>query len=199
MKPDRVRPCSCGRHRRRCVIDCFPGSRNMFCARRQVHPRMLVVLIHGSHRMWKCWIGKCAQRDGNHIFLRFHVVMNGCPAVAAEVKCCLHPRVADTHKGRGTASDLDVDSAKARLRAKCTSGSALTGQAMANRNSNWIAGCGGGQLTATTGRCSGDHCPCSHARSPRSLTDRRLPEFDLVSFGVNDPGKFSVFGIVNLV
>jgi hypothetical protein len=66
-------------------------------------------------------------------------------------------RVADTPIRCGVASDLDVDPAKAGLRAKRTSGTSLTGKAVANRNSDRIAGYRGGQLTTTTGRYSNSH------------------------------------------
>jgi hypothetical protein len=83
--------------------------------------------------------------------------MHSCTTFSAEVERGFISRVSEADKGRGLASDLDVDPAKAGLRAECTSGSALTGQAVTNRNADRITGCQGGKLAATTGRCSNDH------------------------------------------
>jgi hypothetical protein len=116
-----------------------------------------VVLIYGSHRMWKCWIRKRPEWDSNHILLRLHIEMNGCPARSTEIKRRSLSRIAYADKGRRVASDLDVDPTKAGLRAKRASGAALTGKAVANRNSDRIAGCRGGKLTTTAGRYSDDH------------------------------------------
>jgi hypothetical protein len=81
--------------------------------------------------MRKCWISECPERDGNHILLQFQVVMNSRPALSTEMKCCFLSGIAGTRIRRGVAPDLDVDPAKAGLRAKCTSGPALTSKAVA--------------------------------------------------------------------
>jgi hypothetical protein len=143
----------------------------MLCAYRQIHPGVFVVLIYRYHRMWKCWIGKCSERDSNHIFLRFQIVMNSCPAISAEMKRCLLPRVTGTQIRHSLASDLDVDPAEASLSAKRTSGTALTCRAVANRNSDRIPIYRGCKLTTTTGRCSNDHYQLSRLE-PAHLTSQ---------------------------
>jgi hypothetical protein len=107
--------------------------------------------------MRKRWIRKRSEWDSNYILLRLHLEMDGCPTRSTEMKCRSLSRIAYAEKGRRPASDLDVDPTKAGLHAKRTSGSALTGKTVANRNSDWIARYRGGELTTTAGRYSDDH------------------------------------------
>ena len=132
-------------------------SSHMLFASRQIYPRMPVVLIYGSHGMRKCRIRKRPEGDSNYILLRLHIEMNGCTTRSTEMKCRPLSRIAYADKGRRLASDLDVDPAKAGLRAERASGAALTGKTVTNRNPNRITGGRGGKLTATAGRYSDDH------------------------------------------
>ena len=72
-------------------------------------------------------------------------------ALRAEVKCCPTAGIAHANVLPGLATDRHTFSAKARLHTKHAASSALTSQAVTDRNSNGPFGGCCGELSATAG------------------------------------------------
>ena len=84
--------------------------------------------------------------------------MDRCATNGAEVIADLGAGIADANKRIRGAANLNALRGEASLRAKDTASSALTREAMAHGDANWIARRLQGELTAATGSCASKRC-----------------------------------------
>ena len=126
----------------------------MFRFVRHGHPCMFAGLIDRDRRRGKRRIGEGAYWHGNGFLQARDFVMYCRTTVGTEMESNAATFVADANVLRRMATDVHVLAAKARLGTKYAASTALTGQAMADRNSNRFAGGNGGKLPAAAGSIS---------------------------------------------
>jgi hypothetical protein len=139
------------------------------CRRRQMNPRMSATVVDRILRWRKAWVGEGAHGDSHgRLFVTFFGVEHGCPADRAEPELELVSLVTDTNVLGCGAKDL-IGGGEGSQHCKDTAGPLLTGEAVANADSQRFTLNFNPQLPAATrGRSR------THSAPPAMLSANRL-------------------------
>ena len=140
------------RVRRRCS-----ASRHVSDFARNLNPRVHSLLIDREAWSRELWVRERTDWDSDAIFLPSQRVVHGCAAVGAEVERNACSFVPDADKLLGGARDGDGLLGEASLSAKDAPCATLTGQAVADGDTDWLGGDLGLQLAAATRSDALDH------------------------------------------
>jgi hypothetical protein len=127
------------------------------CPWRQLNPRMSATVVDRIFGRRKAWVGEGAHGDTHRrLFVTFFAVEHGCPADRAEPELELGSLVTNANVLSRGAED-PVGCGEGGQRCKDTAGPTLTGEAVANADSEWFTLNFNAQPAAGTRGCSRTH------------------------------------------
>lgn len=112
---------------------------------------MHAFFVHGKRRCRKARFGERADRDCDMCFISFARIVHGGTALRAETERGSASFITNANVGGRFAANLNGVSGEPRLRAEYTPSSALAGQAMTDRDADWLLAHRETKLATTAG------------------------------------------------